>query len=89
MWGVAVTDVSDEILFLFYSLDCTHRNTVGACRQVMSEFGNFDVYCLRPNGKVSRTTLADLIPFAFSPSDLSKGQGKGEEDEPVLNMEGE
>lgn len=53
----------------------------GACRQVLSEFGNFDVYCLRPNGKVSRTTLADLIPFAFSPSDLSKGQGKGEEDD--------
>lgn len=47
----------------------------------MSEFGNFDVYCLRPNGKISRTTLADLIPFAFSPSDLSKGQGRGEDED--------
>lgn len=51
----------------------------------MSEFGNFDVYCLQPNGKVSRTTLADLIPFAFSPADLSKGQGKGEDEDPVLD----
>lgn len=47
----------------------------------MSEFGNFDVYCLRANGQISRTTLNDLIPYAFSPSDLSKGQGMAEEEE--------
>lgn len=53
----------------------------GGCRQVLSEFGNFDVYCLRSNGKVSRTSLAELLPFAFSQRDLSKGQGKGEDTE--------
>lgn len=53
--------------------------STGACRQVLSEFGNFDVYCLRPNGKVSRTSLAELLPIAFSQRDLTKGQGKGED----------
>jgi cytidine deaminase len=51
----------------------------GACRQVMSEFGvdgNFDVYCLQPNGRVSRTTLKDLLPFAFSKTELELGTGK-------------
>lgn len=50
----------------------------GACRQVMTEFGNFDVYCLKPDGKVSRTTLRDLIPFAFSQADIKSGAGKAE-----------
>lgn len=66
---VVTTDITDSFVY-----------PCGACRQVMSEFGNFDVYCLRPNGKIARTTLADLIPFAFSPRDLSKGRGKGEND---------
>lgn len=71
---VVTTDISESFVY-----------PCGACRQVMSEFGNFDVYCLRPNGKVSRTTLADLIPFAFSPSDLSKGQGRGDDDDPAID----
>lgn len=64
------TDIADQTVY-----------PCGACRQVMSEFGNFDVYLLRANGKVSRTTLHDLIPFAFSPQQLSKGQGKGEQED--------
>jgi cytidine deaminase len=50
----------------------------GACRQVLSEFGagNLDVYCLQPNGKVSRSTLKDLIPFAFSKAELDRGTGR-------------
>ncbi|PXF46137.1 Cytidine deaminase [Gracilariopsis chorda] len=67
---VITTDISESTVY-----------PCGACRQVMSEFGNFDVYCLRANGQISRTTLNDLIPYAFSPSDLSKGQGMAEEEE--------
>lgn len=47
----------------------------GACRQVMSEFGNFDIYCVRADGMVSRTTLHDLIPFTFTAHQLSKAPG--------------
>lgn len=57
-----------------------HRSA-GACRQVMSEFGNLDVYNLRPNGKITRTTLNDLLPMAFSQYQLAQGQGKAEEEE--------
>lgn len=54
---------------------------VGACRQVMAEFGNLDVYCLNPNGKVTRTTLEQLMPNAFSQQTLYQGQGKAEEED--------
>ena len=57
------------------------NEVAGACRQVLSEFGNMDVYCLSPHGKIIRTTLHDLMPMAFSKRDLDRGQGKAEEDE--------
>lgn len=60
---VITTDISDTVVY-----------PCGACRQVMSEFGNLDVYCMRPNGKITRTTLDDLLPMAFTSSQLSKGQ---------------
>lgn len=40
--------------------------------------GNFDVFCLQPNGRVSRTTVQDLIPFAFSKAELVRGAGKAD-----------
>lgn len=46
----------------------------------MSEFGNLDIYCLRPNGMVTRTTLEDLMPMAFNSDQLSKGQIKADEE---------
>lgn len=63
---VVTTDVTDG-----FTYPC------GACRQVLSEFGtgNFDVYCLQPNGRVARTTVHNLIPFAFSKADLANGAG--------------
>jgi cytidine deaminase len=63
---VVTSDVTDS-----FTYPC------GACRQVLSEFGagNLDVYCLQPNGRVSRTTLRDLIPFAFSKAELDRGTG--------------
>lgn len=66
---VVTTDISDSVVY-----------PCGACRQVMSEFGNLDIYCLRPNGKITRSTLDDLMPMAFSSAQLSQGQGKAEEE---------
>ena len=46
----------------------------GACRQVMSEFCAPDVpvYLTNLNGDVLETTVAELLPGAFSPEDLGK-----------------
>jgi len=44
----------------------------GACRQVLSEFGDMDVYCVQPDGKVSRSRLSQLLPVAFSKAELDK-----------------
>jgi cytidine deaminase len=46
----------------------------GACRQVMSEFcaPDMPVYLTNLNGDVLETTVAELLPGAFSPEDLGK-----------------
>ncbi|MDY6894314.1 MAG: cytidine deaminase [Thermotogota bacterium] len=42
----------------------------GACRQVMVEFGDFDVYLANTKGKIEKTRVSELLPNAFSPKDL-------------------
>ncbi len=44
----------------------------GVCRQVLAEFcgGDFEVILGKP-GAVSIVTLAELLPYSFSPKDLS------------------
>ncbi|MGX9135312.1 cytidine deaminase [Rummeliibacillus sp. JY-2-4R] len=44
----------------------------GACRQVISEFcsPNMPVYLTNMKGDVKETTVAELLPGAFSPEDL-------------------
>ncbi|HWI50315.1 MAG TPA: cytidine deaminase [Rummeliibacillus sp.] len=44
----------------------------GACRQVISEFcaPNMPVYLTNMKGDVRETTVAELLPGAFSPEDL-------------------
>lgn len=37
----------------------------GACRQVMSEFGNFEVILSNIGGKVEVTSVEELLPRAF------------------------
>ncbi|HOJ88472.1 MAG TPA: cytidine deaminase [Pseudothermotoga sp.] len=37
----------------------------GACRQVMSEFGDFEVILANLQGKVTTTKVSDLLPHAF------------------------
>lgn len=44
----------------------------GACRQVMSEFcePNMPVYLTNMNGDVQQTTVAELLPGAFTTEDM-------------------
>ncbi|HBT38509.1 MAG: Cytidine deaminase [Thermotoga sp. 50_1627] len=37
----------------------------GACRQVMSEFGDFEVLLVNLRGEVVRTRVSELLPRAF------------------------
>jgi len=42
----------------------------GACRQVMAEFGNFDVVMSNLKGDLKIMKVSELLPEAFSPNDL-------------------
>ncbi|MGQ9855154.1 MAG: cytidine deaminase [Fervidobacterium sp.] len=42
----------------------------GACRQVMSEFGNFKVILTNLKGDVLETTVQELLPYSFDKEDL-------------------
>ncbi|HOB15554.1 MAG TPA: cytidine deaminase [Defluviitoga sp.] len=42
----------------------------GACRQVMNEFGDFDVFLANTKGDIERSKVSDLLPKAFGPKDL-------------------
>lgn len=44
----------------------------GICRQAIVEFGNLEVILTQGNGTLKRTHIADLLPMAFTPADLSK-----------------
>jgi len=44
----------------------------GACRQVMSEFGNFEVILSNMKGKMKVTNVESLLPMAFN---LKKDRG--------------
>lgn len=48
----------------------------GACRQFMAEFGSCDVYLVKADGDVHKTTLDEILPFTFQQKDLEEGQGK-------------
>ncbi|MCD4748658.1 MAG: cytidine deaminase [Thermoanaerobaculales bacterium] len=42
----------------------------GACRQVLSEFGNFPVILANSAGERVQTSVEELLPLAFSAADL-------------------
>ena len=44
----------------------------GACRQVLVEFGDFPVILANPKGERSLTSVAELLPDAFTPESLLK-----------------
>ncbi|GAM25273.1 hypothetical protein SAMD00019534_084480 [Acytostelium subglobosum LB1] len=57
---VVTTDVEDRFI-----------TPCGACRQFGIEFGNFEVYCVKPDQKtIHKTSTNELLPGGFGPSDL-------------------
>ncbi|MGE6488393.1 cytidine deaminase [Paenisporosarcina sp. NPDC076898] len=50
----------------------------GACRQVIAEFcePNMPVYLINLKGDLQETTVAELLPGAFSPEDLANAGNK-------------
>eukprot|EP01119_Soliformovum_irregulare_P012754 TRINITY_DN3338_c0_g4_i1.p1 TRINITY_DN3338_c0_g4~~TRINITY_DN3338_c0_g4_i1.p1 ORF type:complete len:253 (-),score=57.27 TRINITY_DN3338_c0_g4_i1:167-925(-) len=46
----------------------------GACRQFMSEFGDFEVYLTKGDKTYKKYMVSDLLPFSFNSSDLVAGQ---------------
>ncbi len=46
----------------------------GACRQVLVEFGDFPVILANIEGERIVTSVGDLLPDAFTPESLGKGQ---------------
>lgn len=46
----------------------------GACRQVLAEFGDFPVVLANPDGERKITSVAELLPDAFGPEQLEKGE---------------
>ena len=50
----------------------------GACRQVIAEFcePNMPVYLINLKGDLQETTVAELLPGAFSPEDLANAGDK-------------
>ena len=51
----------------------------GVCRQVMAEFcaPEFKVFVSKKNGEYLEFTLAEILPGAFTSTELEKGQKKG------------
>jgi cytidine deaminase len=46
----------------------------GACRQVLVEFGDFPVILANLEGERTLTSVAELLPDAFTPESLVKGK---------------
>lgn len=44
----------------------------GACRQVMSEFGDFEVILVSKDKKVKKTSVKELLPYSFEKENLEK-----------------
>ncbi|KAK8891419.1 hypothetical protein M9Y10_028628 [Tritrichomonas musculus] len=44
----------------------------GFCRQAIVEFGNLEVILTQACGKMKKMHIADLLPMAFTPADLTK-----------------
>lgn len=46
----------------------------GACRQVLAEFGDFPVILANFDGDRVETSVAELLPMAFTPASLDTGE---------------
>ncbi|MBO8140038.1 MAG: cytidine deaminase [Thermosipho sp. (in: Bacteria)] len=44
----------------------------GACRQVMSEFGDYEVILVSKNRKIKKVSVKELLPYSFEKENLEK-----------------
>jgi cytidine deaminase len=44
----------------------------GACRQVMTEFGDYKVYLSNLEGEIKETTSFELLPYNFDKEDMDE-----------------
>lgn len=44
----------------------------GACRQVMTEFGDYKVYLANLKGKIKETSTNELLPYDFNKEDMDE-----------------
>ncbi|SHH20444.1 cytidine deaminase [Thermosipho atlanticus] len=44
----------------------------GACRQVMAEFGDFNVILVSKDKKIKKMTVKDLLPYSFEKENLKE-----------------
>jgi len=56
---VVTTDVKDDFI-----------SPCGACRQFISEFGETDVYLVRPDRVFRKHKISELLPCTFTPKHL-------------------
>jgi cytidine deaminase len=54
-----------------YTPTSTPTAPCGACRQVLSEFGgNIQIRCYGNGPIITKTSIAEMLPLAFGPSDI-------------------
>lgn len=69
----AVTEGETEFLKLVVVGDTEEPiSPCGACRQVMAEFGNFEVILVGKNGNIKKTSVSELLPYSFAKENLNK-----------------
>lgn len=69
--AAAVAHGSKKFLALVVVTDISPPGSpCGACRQVLSEFGDVPLLLVNPDGERVETSVEQLLPMAFKPEDL-------------------
>mmetsp|Transcript_17926 Transcript_17926/g.29440 ORF Transcript_17926/g.29440 Transcript_17926/m.29440 type:complete len:174 (+) Transcript_17926:37-558(+) len=68
----AVSEGERHFRSIYIATDLEHEfaGPCGGCRQVLSEFGNFSVFLIKPDLSVRKHTVSELMPHAFTPKHL-------------------
>ncbi|XP_077979267.1 cytidine deaminase-like [Glandiceps talaboti] len=68
----AVTEGHREFKAIAVGTDIKHtfKGPCGACRQFMVEFGECDLYLVKPDLTYMKLSSDQLLPFGFGPKDL-------------------
>jgi len=67
--------------FFFFGSDVLDQfiTPCGACRQFLAEFGEMDVYLIKPDRSFKKLRLSELLPFSFTPEDLQLDRSSGKD----------